>query len=225
MRFSNENEISGTACRYFNALFSSSSPFVEDLKSFSEVINCKIDHDKRSSLERISMVEDVRSTVFSLGPTKAPSLDGFHIILFHKYWQVVGNDVSQVVREVSCPRCGLEAETVAHALGCCANSMGVWHSTPCTGTIARFYGLSCADVLNGLDVCLKKDTVKSVCMILWGIWQGMNDFVHKKKVCSKVTMVDRVLTLLKEFRVFSSALHSNPTIVKVPALVWSWCVL
>ncbi|KAK2654213.1 hypothetical protein Ddye_014069 [Dipteronia dyeriana] len=98
----------------------------------------------------------------------------------------------KVVREVSCPRCGLAVEIVGHAVWWCSNPTEVWASTSFWGTIASFHGLSCDEVLRGLAVCLKIEAPESVCMILWGIWQARNNVVHKRKDHPVVGLVEGV---------------------------------
>ncbi|KAK0607613.1 hypothetical protein LWI29_017427 [Acer saccharum] len=70
---------------YFDDLFSFSSPSVEELGLCSEAIECKMDSDMRRSLERAFVDKEVQLAAFSLGPMKAPGLDGFHAIFFKKF--------------------------------------------------------------------------------------------------------------------------------------------
>ena len=40
--------------------------------------------------------EEVKKALFSMGPTKAPSLNGFHALFFQKNWELVGSDMTAV---------------------------------------------------------------------------------------------------------------------------------
>ncbi|KAK3183137.1 hypothetical protein Dsin_030423 [Dipteronia sinensis] len=99
-KFFDEANISRAAGRYFDALFTSSFPSVEDLESCSEMIKSMIDNDMWLVLVERFVDEDVRSAVFSLKPTKAHGPDGFHALFFQKFWKIVGVDVSRVCLKV-----------------------------------------------------------------------------------------------------------------------------
>ncbi|KAK3225143.1 hypothetical protein Dsin_005005 [Dipteronia sinensis] len=99
-KFFDEADISGAARRYFEAFFTSSTPSGEDMDSCSEMIKSRIDNDMWLVLEERFVDEEVRLAVFSLGPTKAPSPDGFHALFFQKFWKIVGADVSRVCLKV-----------------------------------------------------------------------------------------------------------------------------
>lgn len=44
-------------------------------------------------------MEEVRKAVFQMGPLKAPGSDGFPGLFYQKYWEVVGDDVFNTVKE------------------------------------------------------------------------------------------------------------------------------
>lgn len=43
--------------------------------------------------------EEVRVAVFQQGPLKAPGSDGYPGIFYQKYWDIVGDDVFEAVRD------------------------------------------------------------------------------------------------------------------------------
>jgi hypothetical protein len=43
--------------------------------------------------------EEVRKTLFSMNPNKAPGPDGFSVGFFHKVWSIVGEDVIEAIME------------------------------------------------------------------------------------------------------------------------------
>ncbi|KAK3195887.1 hypothetical protein Dsin_027197 [Dipteronia sinensis] len=126
----------------------------------------------------------------------------------------------RVVREVRGLRCGQDAEPVGHDLWWCARSIDVWALMSFWGPVASFQGLSCVDVLFGLAGCLRLDALKSVCMILWGLWLVRNEVVHQGTSRVDDSMVDRLLSSLKDFQVSRCCLQAAPTIVKAPSF-WS----
>ncbi|KAK1549604.1 hypothetical protein Q3G72_004632 [Acer saccharum] len=108
--------------------------------------------------------------------------------------------VRKVVRDVMCPKCGQNSETVGQALWWCAKSAEVWVSTPFWESISKFKGLGCEVVLRGLSECLKADAVESICMVLWGIWQSRNVVVHKGNGRSTASILEGSFGLLQDFQ-------------------------
>jgi len=41
--------------------------------------------------------DEVKTVLFQIRPTKAPTLDGMNAIFYKKFWHIVGNDVTNVV--------------------------------------------------------------------------------------------------------------------------------
>ncbi|KAK3204777.1 hypothetical protein Dsin_018823 [Dipteronia sinensis] len=137
-KFTNEANISGAARRYFEALFTSSTPSGEDLESCLEMIKIE-----------------------------------------------------------------------------------VWSLSPFWGSIVKFKGLGCVDVLRGLASCFKKEALESVCMILRGLWQARNDAVYKNRKClPEANLVEGVLGFLKDFQSSCCALQARHVAVK-PSISWS----
>ncbi|KAK1566900.1 hypothetical protein Q3G72_005780 [Acer saccharum] len=91
-----DDDITKIVCRYFDNLFTSSSPSVEELRVCTEVIDNRINTSTGLFLESSFSKEDVNEALFSIGLNKAPGLNGFHALFFQKFWEVVRNDVSRV---------------------------------------------------------------------------------------------------------------------------------
>lgn len=53
----------------------------------------KIDDGMRDYLDSPFTKEEIKQTIFYLGPTKAPGLGGFHATFFQKFWCIVGDNV------------------------------------------------------------------------------------------------------------------------------------
>ncbi|MGN5843318.1 hypothetical protein, partial [Pseudomonas aeruginosa] len=50
----------------------------------------------KSFLDTDFSAEEVRCAMFQINPSKAPSEDGFPAAFFHKFWFVVGTDITRV---------------------------------------------------------------------------------------------------------------------------------
>lgn len=37
--------------------------------------------------------DDIKQTIFNMGPTKVPTPDGFHVLFYQRYWSLVGRQV------------------------------------------------------------------------------------------------------------------------------------
>lgn len=95
-----ESEIGGEACRYFENLFDRSHGFVYPGKSLLR--NYMTQQLKRSEAEALCIAvttNEVKNVLFSFKPDKSPGPDGFNNFFFMKYWYVVGKDVVDAVIE------------------------------------------------------------------------------------------------------------------------------
>lgn len=52
-----------------------------------------------ASLSSIPLILEIKNVVFSFDGNKAPSLDGFPMFFFQDFWDIVGKDVSNGVKE------------------------------------------------------------------------------------------------------------------------------
>ena len=53
--------------------------------------------DMKEELSRPCSVEEVKATLFQMGPTKASGPDGINTLFYQKFWHIIGNDVSFAV--------------------------------------------------------------------------------------------------------------------------------
>lgn len=81
---------------YFENIFATSSPygFPEALEGIVPVIS----EEMNQSLDEEPTMEDVHTALFLMHPTKAPGVDGFHALFSQKFWGVLGEDITALVK-------------------------------------------------------------------------------------------------------------------------------
>ena len=84
-------EIGGNFIAHFTKLFSSSNPFIENemLDLFSPIIT----EEENEILCAPHYEEEILEALTSLVSTKAPRPDGFTVLFYKKYWNLVKKDV------------------------------------------------------------------------------------------------------------------------------------
>ena len=66
---------------------------------FLECIPTCIFEAQNLSLTSIPSSDEISKAIFSFEGDKAPGPDGFPLLFFHKYWHIIGADVSNGVKE------------------------------------------------------------------------------------------------------------------------------
>lgn len=90
-----EEVLKKEALLFFKNLFVSSDHC--DPQSLQLSYVPQIDPDLYSNLLAPVSMEEVKNALFSMGPYKAPGVDGFQPIFYRTYWHIVGHDVWQLV--------------------------------------------------------------------------------------------------------------------------------
>ncbi|KAK3225711.1 hypothetical protein Dsin_005573 [Dipteronia sinensis] len=85
---------------YFSNLFCSSKPFSREIAKATDAIGSRLNGEMITDLNRAFSVDEIKRAIFEMNPTKAPGPDGFHAIFFHKFWNVVGVEISKVCLQV-----------------------------------------------------------------------------------------------------------------------------
>ncbi|KAK2637418.1 hypothetical protein Ddye_032210 [Dipteronia dyeriana] len=85
---------------FFSDLFISSNPSVNDISKATNNIRSVVSEENLGVLTAIFRMDEVRTAVFDLSPTKAPGPDRFHAIFFQKFWDVIGKDFSDVCLQI-----------------------------------------------------------------------------------------------------------------------------
>ncbi|KAK3230033.1 hypothetical protein Dsin_001914 [Dipteronia sinensis] len=95
-----EEGITHTVCSFFSQLFQSDNPSIEELDEATVGLSCKINGHKNGIISCPFEREEVRALILEMGPTKAPGPDGFRVVFFQKFGEVVGEDVEEICVKV-----------------------------------------------------------------------------------------------------------------------------
>ena len=90
--------IASIATKYFKELFSTSYP--SGIEEVANLIPRSVTPEMNEYLTKEFQREEVIQAVHSMHPTKAPSLDDMSAIFYQKYWDVIGNDIINIVLNV-----------------------------------------------------------------------------------------------------------------------------
>jgi hypothetical protein len=91
-----QGEIKGMMHHFYEELFSSEPNVSMDL--VLDAIPVKVDERMNKELRKPYSNEEIKDTLFQMGPTKAPGSDGFSSMFYQVHWELVEQDVSDVVR-------------------------------------------------------------------------------------------------------------------------------
>ncbi|XP_057440277.1 uncharacterized protein LOC130732189 [Lotus japonicus] len=78
---------------YFMSLFSSAGPI--DIDSVTSLVAGRLTAHHLEILTRPFTKEDVEEALFQMHPNKAPGADGLPTLFYHKFWHIIGEDISQ----------------------------------------------------------------------------------------------------------------------------------
>jgi hypothetical protein len=92
---SNAESISITAINYFESLFTSSTPNLDDLDSVLDSVPTRVTPDMNSMLDQSFSEEEIRTALSQMSPLKAPGPDGLPPVFFQKMWSIVGTEVTE----------------------------------------------------------------------------------------------------------------------------------
>lgn len=85
------------AHEYFTYLFTSSNPSSQDISDIVTSIDPIVDSNMNDILCAPFSNDEVHRAVFDLHPSKSPGPDGFNALFYHKFWSVIGQDVTKAV--------------------------------------------------------------------------------------------------------------------------------
>ena len=83
------------AIEYFENIFRSGT--CQRMEECLNAVQQKVTFDMQEALSREYSVEEVKAALFQMGPIKAPRPDAMNALFYHKYWHIVGDDVTAAV--------------------------------------------------------------------------------------------------------------------------------
>ena len=86
------DEVAEVASDYFMSIFKAGT-----CDRMEECLNAVHQRLTADMLEVPYSHEEVRATLFQMGPTKAPGPDGMNALFYQKFWHIVGNGVTNAV--------------------------------------------------------------------------------------------------------------------------------
>lgn len=84
---------------FFSEAFHNSQVDISQENEVLEVIPKCVSNAQNATLTKVVTLEEVKSTLFSIGGDKAPSLDGFLVLFFQKLWDVLAQEPWEVVED------------------------------------------------------------------------------------------------------------------------------
>ena len=88
----------GIATEYFKELFSTSCP--TRIKEVANLVPRSVTPEMNEQFTREFQREEVIQAIHTMHPTKAPGPNGVSAIFYQKYWDVIGNDITNIVLNV-----------------------------------------------------------------------------------------------------------------------------
>ncbi|CAN1253995.1 Transposon TX1 uncharacterized 149 kDa protein [Linum perenne] len=86
------------AVNFYRNLFSSEHPIGFRLPDFLHGFPRKVTHSMNDRLLAFVSDEEIRKSVFDMGPSQAPGIDGFTAAFFQTYWHIIKKDICEAVR-------------------------------------------------------------------------------------------------------------------------------
>ena len=88
-------DVAEVAVNYFETIFHSGT--YERMEECLNTVPQRMTTNMKEELSRPYNVEEVKASLFQMGPTKALGPDGMNALSYQKFWHIVGNDVSSAV--------------------------------------------------------------------------------------------------------------------------------
>ena len=84
-------DIAKVASDYFDNLFSAG--LCDQMDKCLDAVSCKVTPNMQNILSSEFNVEEIRTMLFQIGPTKALGPDGMNVLFYQKFWHIVGDSV------------------------------------------------------------------------------------------------------------------------------------
>ena len=89
------DEVAEVASEYIMNIFKAST--YDRMEECLNIVNRKITDDMLEVLSKPYSSEEVKATLFHMGPTKALGPDGMNALFYKKFWHIIGNEVTDAV--------------------------------------------------------------------------------------------------------------------------------
>lgn len=86
--------------QYFLTLFHSSNPDTNSIETILDSIPRRVTKDQNSLLLQEFTREEVYMVIKGMHPSKAPGPDGIQAMFYQKYWDIVGEEVTDFCLDV-----------------------------------------------------------------------------------------------------------------------------
>ena len=93
-----KESITATAISYFENIYSTSFPIGID--EITNVVPRRVTEEMNTELTQVFTRDEVTKALQQIHPTKAPNLDGMFAIFYHKYWDIAGSNITNMVLNV-----------------------------------------------------------------------------------------------------------------------------
>lgn len=94
------NGMNDIVFQYFQSLFSSSNPSVQDVDEVISFLGSKISDSMNAILNAPFSAAEVIKSIFDLHLSKAPGLDGYRALFYQKVWSFIGEDLLETVLHI-----------------------------------------------------------------------------------------------------------------------------
>lgn len=95
-----DESIGRVATEYFKDLFTSSNPCPLNSYNILDSLVPKVSNYQNSQLTRPFSKAKIEKAVKEMSPTKAPGRDGLQALFYQRYWEVVGEDTSNLCLQI-----------------------------------------------------------------------------------------------------------------------------
>ncbi|KAL5580419.1 hypothetical protein UlMin_012861 [Ulmus minor] len=89
------DSIGNAVTDYFDKLFSSSNPSVLDMDTVLSCVKPRVSQCMNEHLSRPFTGDEIRTALADMPPTKSPGPDGMPGLFFQKYWDIVGDEITE----------------------------------------------------------------------------------------------------------------------------------
>lgn len=100
IKFEYEEEIRYEVVQYFNEVLSVNLRLILDVhQCLIDAIPCILNEENNKNFQLFLPAKKLEKVVFSFKGDKAPDLDGFPMFFFQNFWDIVTDDVCNVVKD------------------------------------------------------------------------------------------------------------------------------